>query len=134
MKLLIFFLFISFGSVSNNLFYQNVELIKSMERGKEVYTDFCITCHKVSGEGTSKIFPPVAKSDYLKNFQTESIKGVKYGQQGKIKVNGIEYNATMPDSGLTDEEVADVMNYINNSWGNKISGIITTEKVKKIIK
>ncbi len=119
---------------TNNLYIQNSELSKSMKRGKEVYTDFCITCHKVNGEGTPKVFPPVAKSDFLKKFQTESIRGVKYGQQGKIKVNALEYSAAMPDPGLTDEEVADVMNYINNSWGNKISGIVTPEKVKKIAK
>lgn len=119
---------------TNNLYIQNSELSKSMERGKEVYTDFCVTCHKVNGEGTPKVFPPVAKSDFLKKFQIESIRGVKYGQQGKIKVNGLEYNAAMPDPGLTDEEVADVMNFINNSWGNKISGIVTPDKVKKIAK
>lgn len=119
---------------TNILFIQNSELSKSMERGKELYTDFCVTCHKVNGEGTPKVFPPVAKSDFLKKFQTESIRGIKYGQQGKIEVNGLEYNAAMPDPGLTDEEVADVMNYINNSWGNKISGIVTPDKVKKIAK
>ena len=134
MKYFIFCLGIygSIASTSNSV--QNGELSKSIERGKDVYTDFCITCHKVNGEGTPKVFPPVAKSDYLKKFQTESIRGVKYGQLGKIRVNDIDYNAALPDPGLTNEEVADVMNYINNSWGNKISGIVTAEMVKKIAK
>jgi mono/diheme cytochrome c family protein len=111
---------------------QNADLKESIKRGKEIYTDFCVVCHKDNGEGTLKVFPPLADSDYLRNNQKESIKGVKYGQSGKIKVNGIEYNGTMTDLGLTDEEVADVMNYINNSWGNKIKGTVTPEMVKKI--
>lgn len=111
---------------------QNTDIKESIKRGKEIYTDFCVVCHKDNGEGTLKVFPPLADSDYLRNNQKESIKGVKYGQSGKIKVNGIEYNGTMTDLGLTDEEVADVMNYINNSWGNKIKGTVTPEMVKKI--
>lgn len=109
--------------------WQDSDLTKSISRGKDIYTDFCVTCHKPNGEGTAKFFPPLAKSDFLTNNRAESIKSVKYGQKGKITVNGIPYNGTMPNPGLTDTEVADVMNYILNSWGNQSDKMVTVEEV-----
>ncbi len=76
----------------------------------------------------------MAKSDYLKENQEASIKGIKKGMSGEIVVNGITYNSVMAPLGLSNEEVADVMNYINNSWGNNYGKIITTEDVIKVIK
>ena len=113
---------------------QDKELQESMVKGKDIYNDFCVTCHLPSGEGVEKIYPPLAKSDYLKENRLESIKGVKFGQQGKIVVNGITYNSVMASMGLTDEEVADVMNYINHSWGNDFGKMVTVEEVAKIEK
>jgi len=109
--------------------YQNDELSKSMMRGKDIYTDFCMVCHKPKGEGTEKIFPPLSKSDFLTKNRNESIRAVSCS-----KVNGIEYNGTMPSPGLTDDEVADVMNYILNSWGNKDSKIVTIDEVRSLVK
>ena len=79
-------------------------------------------------------YPPLANSDYLKENQEESIRGVKYGQLGRIVVNGKVYNNAMMSMGLEDEEVADVMNYINNSWGNDYGTLITAEQVSEIKK
>lgn len=109
-------------------------LKESVARGRLVYNDFCITCHMASGEGVANVFPPLANSDYLKNNQLESLKGIKYGQNGEIVVNGKTYNGAMAALGLADDEVADVMNYINNSWGNKYGKLITEEEVSEIEK
>lgn len=109
-------------------------LAESIKRGEDVYTDLCITCHLADGKGVPKSFPPLANSDYLKNNQAESIKGVKYGMKGEITVNGEKYNSIMAPLGLSDEEVADVMNYINNSWGNDFGKMITPQEVTKVIK
>lgn len=87
-----------------------------------------------NGEGVEKIFPPLANSDYLKNNQEASIRAVKYGMSGEIVVNGITYNSVMAPLGLTDEEVADVMNYINNAWGNAIDNKVTPDMVANIKK
>ena len=108
------------------------QLESSIKRGKLVYDDMCITCHLADGKGVSKVFPPLADSDYLRNNQNESRKGVKKGMSGKIVVNGITYNSVMAPLGLLDEEVADVMNYINNSWGNDIKNFITPKKVSEL--
>ncbi|MAB48895.1 MULTISPECIES: c-type cytochrome [Winogradskyella] len=110
------------------------QLKDSYNRGKLVYDNMCITCHMSNGEGAPKVFPPLAQSDYLKDNQESSIKGVKNGISGKIIVNGISYNSVMTPLGLSDEEVADVINYINNSWGNKFGKFVTAEDVTKVIK
>lgn len=111
---------------------QDTALQESMQRGKDLYADFCITCHMENGEGVPQVFPPLAKSDYLMENREASIRGVKYGQSGEIVVNGITYNNMMMPLGLTDDEVADVMNYILNSWGNQSSEVVTTEEVGAI--
>ncbi|MEW4925130.1 cytochrome c [Algibacter sp. 2305UL17-15] len=123
--------FLTFALISARV--QN-ELQESIKRGNEIYTDFCINCHMANGEGVENTFPPLAKSDYLKNNRTASIRGIKYGQQGEITVNGKVYNGYMAPMGLDDEEVADVMNYINNSWGNSNSEIVTVEEVARVKK
>jgi mono/diheme cytochrome c family protein len=114
--------------------FQDKELEESIKRGANIYNDFCVTCHLPNGEGVKKTFPPLAKSDFLLNKREESIRGIKFGQQGEIVVNGITYNNTMPAMGLEDEEIADVMNYILNSWGNKSKKPVTPEEVSKIAK
>lgn len=109
-------------------------LKESIKRGNEIYTDFCMQCHLPNGEGVENVFPPLAKSDYLMKNREQSIRGIKYGQKGELIVNGEKYNGIMTPMGLEDDEIADVMNYITNSWGNKNDTIVTEEEVSKIKK
>lgn len=113
---------------------QDAKFKESIKRGKEVYTDMCVTCHLANGEGIPKVYPPLAKSDYLMEKREASIRAIKYGLRGKIVVNGITYKNMMTRLGLLDDEVADVMNYITNSWGNKNEKMITVEEVKAVSK
>jgi mono/diheme cytochrome c family protein len=131
---LMILLVVSCGKKKEQDFYavQDNELKKSYARGEVLYSDFCISCHMANGEGVPKAFPPLAKSDYLKDKQTESIKGIKNGMSGEIVVNGVSYNGVMAGMGLSDQEVADVMNYINNAWGNDYGEFYTAQKVTKI--
>ena len=133
---LILICFIAITSlVSNqNNYIQTNPLQESIVRGSEIYTDFCINCHMSSGEGVDGVFPPLAKSDYLMLKRTGSIKAVKFGQEGELMVNGKTYNSVMAPLGLSNDEVADVMNYITNSWGNKNDKMITIEEVAKLKK
>jgi mono/diheme cytochrome c family protein len=121
-----------FGCVSIPLLLDQDEKSASIARGKSVYMDFCITCHLGTGEGVSGIFPPLAKSDFLMKNREESIRAVKYGQKGEIIVNGVKYNGMMPSPGLSSEEIADVMNYIYNNWGNTTKKIVTIREVDSI--
>ena len=114
--------------------YQKKPLEQSIADGEEIYNDFCIQCHLNTGEGVSGVFPPLAKSDFLVNNIEISIKGLKYGMSGPIVVNGEEYDGVMEDQGLGDDEIADVLNYILNSWGNQYNEIITLEQVASVKK
>ncbi|MFV8342405.1 c-type cytochrome [Flavobacterium sp. XS2P39] len=102
--------------------------------GKEIYVDFCIQCHGANGKGDTKNFPPLAGSDWLLNKRILSIAVVKFGQSGEIIVNKMKYNSSMPAMGLSNQEVADVMNYVMTSWGNKQTKIVTEKEVAEIKK
>lgn len=119
-------------SLNNSSTKQDSKLTESIKRGKIVYDDFCMACHLPNGEGITGSFPPLAKSDFLSNKREESLKAIKFGMTGEVVVNGETYNSVMTPLGLTDEEVADVMNYISNSWGNKNNTLTTVEEVSKI--
>lgn len=107
---------------------------ESYKRGKEIYSDFCLNCHLADGKGIAGSFPPLDGSNWLTEKRKESISAVKHGLKGPIEVNGEQYNSVMADLGLTDKEVADVMNYINNSWSNNIKEPVTEEEVAAIEK
>ncbi|MCH4553763.1 c-type cytochrome [Aestuariibaculum lutulentum] len=133
MKFILLSLVIAASSITINL-QQTTPLEESIKRGSEIYADFCMNCHLPNGEGVKNVYPPLAKSDFLIKNQEVSIRAVKYGTNGELKVNGIVYKNVMAPLGLSDSEVADVMNYINNSWGNKNKKMITKEVVEKIKK
>lgn len=105
----------------------------SIERGEVVYTGvgICITCHQANGQGQEGLFPPLAKSDYLMADRVRSIRQILYGANGEMVVNGVTYNGAMPAMGLTlnDQQVADVLNYVMNSWGNENKDMITPAEV-----
>jgi len=113
---------------------QNAELTKSMARGKEIYTETCIACHRGNGEGVKGTFPPLAKADYLTKTTNKGIAAIKFGLKGKIIVNGIVYEGMMPNPNLGNDEIADVMNYILNSWGNVSKRPMITEKMVEGVK
>jgi len=122
----------TFNSSENEYFsitQQQTPLQKSIARGKDIYTDFCIQCHMATGKGNGTTFPPLDGSDWLKKKRTESIHAAKFGQKGEILVNGKKFNGVMPPAGLSDEEVADVMNYVMNSWTNKTKKMVTVKEV-----
>ncbi len=108
-----------------------------LSKGKTVYEvkGTCATCHQPNGEGIEGTFPPLAKSDYLLADKKRAILQTIQGSNVPIVVNGKEYpggvmGASVSAIKLTDEEVADVVNYILNSWGNN-GGMVTAEEVKK---
>lgn len=111
-------------------FSQTFNLKSSVERGKEVYLLECQSCHMAEGEGLPGVYPPLAKTDYLKQPAPFLINIILKGQTGEIVVNGTNYNTPMPAQDyLSDEKVSDVLNYIRNSWTNKGTAI-TPAQVK----
>jgi nitrite reductase (NO-forming) len=103
-------------------------------KGLTVFKTNCVACHQISGQGIPNAFPPLAGSDYLNKDKIRAIKTVTGGLQGKVIVNGKEFNGVMPAWSLSDEDVANVLTYVNNTWGNSGKEVtpqeVKTNKVK----
>lgn len=99
--------------------------------GKQIFGTTCFACHQSEGQGIPSTFPPLAKSDYLNSDSKRAIKTILHGLSGEITVNGKKYNNVMPSQNLTDDEIANVMTYIYNSWGNNKTDV-TPEMVKSL--
>ena len=104
-----------------------------MKRGQVIFNEYCKTCHQANGQGLGTVSPPLAKSDYLKNTpMPQIIKEVVNGKSGKLKVNGKEYNGVMAPlpKKYTDDDIASVITYVYNSFGNS-GPVVSAADVKK---
>ena len=92
-----------------------------IEKGKQVYMGLCFACHQPDGKGMAGIFPPLAASDFLLADRERAIRIILKGLTGPVTVNGVTLSSAMPpqEATLTDTQVADVLTYIYNSWGNQ---------------
>jgi nitrite reductase (NO-forming) len=103
-----------------------------VKAGQSLFAGTCSVCHQANGAGLPGVFPPLAKSDYLAADPKRAIGVLLHGMTGKVTVNGTEYNSVMPPMNqLNDDEVANILTYVMNSWGNA-GGRILTEEVKKV--
>ncbi len=101
--------------------------------GKEIFEANCANCHQKDGKGLQNLYPPIAGSDYLQN-KSQVILAIKYGLTGEIKVNGKVYNQPMPaNSHLQNLDIAEVVTYIYNEWGNE-QKLTTVEEVEEVLK
>jgi len=103
-------------------------------RGKVLFEANCALCHNTDGSGKPGQAPPLAGSEWVVTAGVNRLIRIpQVGMAGPIKVNGQDWNLNMAGMGAayTDEQLADVLSYIRNSWGNKAS-IVTPEHVKKV--
>ena len=110
---------------------QDMTLADRMSAGERVFNQTCMACHQSNGQGLSGIFPPLAKSDYLMADLDRAIKIVIEGQQGELVVNGKKYNQVMTPQNLNDRQIANVLTFVMNSWGNS-APMVTDVDVKKV--
>lgn len=103
------------------------DLEERIAAGKMVFGQNCAACHQADGGGLKGAFPPLAKSDFLMADKKRAIGVVMNGLNEKITVNGTEYNGVMPALGLDDEDIANVLSYVRNSWGNKSDEVKSSE-------
>ncbi len=101
--------------------------------GKLLFAGTCSTCHQANGEGVAGAFPPLAKSDFLAKLTPEDLIAIPLnGHTGKLTVNGNAFDSVMPPmSQLTDDEIANILTYVLNSWGNP-GGHVSKEQVAKV--
>lgn len=107
-----------------------------MVLGKRLYTANCVACHQATGQGVAGQFPPLAGSEWVVggdwHGDNHLVKILLQGLQGPIQVEGKTYNGAMPPwKQLKDEQIAAILTYIRNEWGNSAPPI-TAEQVAKI--
>lgn len=97
--------------------------------GKALFQVNCSACHQPDGKGLPGTFPPLAGSDFLMKRSDKGIGIVLHGINGEtITVNGQTYRGLMPQLPLSDDQIASILTYVRNSWGNK-GGIVNTAEV-----
>ena len=109
--------------------------------GKKLFNDgACNTCHQATGVGQPGVIPPLVESEWVNGSEERVARIVLYGLKDPIKVKGANYNSVMPAFGKgvpasmknwRDDQIAAVLTYIRQEWGNK-AGPITAEKVAEI--
>jgi mono/diheme cytochrome c family protein len=103
----------------------------AMDSGKKVYSLQCMTCHQADGLGVPKVNPPL-NNKKVTGDKNKLIGIVINGSATHEEINGIIYNNAMPPNpGIKDQEIADVLTYIRNSFGNKVS-MVRVSDVKSV--
>ena len=107
-------------------------LATSIARGTSVYTTYCLACHQADGSGVPNMNPPLIKTSWVLGSKTVLIQQVLKGSVGKVEIDGETFhNSIPPQPQLTDQQIADVLTFVRNSFGNKAS-IVTTAEVKVV--
>jgi len=105
----------------------------SMDRGKMVYLQRCLVCHQADGGGVPNLNAPLdAASAVVGKDKAKIIRITLQGMSERVEIDGERYNNNMaPQNDLTDQQIADVLTYIRNSWTNKAS-TVTPAEVKQV--
>lgn len=99
-------------------------------QGGKLYATYCSSCHQADGKGLASLYPPLAESDYLLEDFARAACIVKNGLSEEIIVNGVSYNQMMPGNPITNLEIAEILTFVSNSWGNE-AGLISVKDVNK---
>jgi mono/diheme cytochrome c family protein len=102
---------------------ENLEFKRYYSSGALVYQQHCQNCHGTSGEGLSALIPPLSDSSYLRKNLTTLPCYIKNGLKGQITIKGKTFDDAMPANDLSPVEIAQVLTYIGNSFGNKLNTI-----------
>lgn len=100
----------------------------AMARGKKLYTTYCLTCHQADGGGVPGLNPPLEKTSYVLGKKTALIQIVLKGMDQKADIDGESYSNTMPPHKfLTNQQIADVLTFVRNSFNNKAAAITAAD-------
>ena len=110
---------------------QQTSIKTSIAAGKLVYTQYCLSCHMADGGGVQNMNPPLIKTSFINGEKSKLISVVLKGKSQQ-EIDGETYNNVMASFNyLTDKEIADVLTYVRNSFGNKKTAV-TVAEVKKV--
>ena len=105
---------------------------KSLEAGEKIYKKLCLSCHQADGGGVPNMSPPLIKTSFVLGDK-EKLIGIVLNGLKNVDINDETYSNPMPALGpvLKDQEIADVLTYVRNSFGNKAS-TVTAAEVKTV--
>jgi len=104
----------------------------SIARGALVYKQYCLACHQIDGSGVPNMNPPLSQTTWVSGDKTKLIKVVLNGFPTPVDIDGNSYtNVMAPHNFLKDQDIADVLTYVRNSFGNKGTAI-TAATVKAV--
>jgi cytochrome c551 len=102
-------------------------------QGEQLYIKHCSNCHQTNGTGLGRVYPPLHQSDFIDNNFEQVICLMKYGIEGELVVNGIQFNQAMPGiPSLTDLEVGQLATYIYNTWSRE-RGIVEVKEASRVL-
>lgn len=124
MKKIFFVLFF----ITTALFVNAQTLKASIDRGQKVYLKVCLSCHMADGGGVPHMNPPLTQTSYILGDKAKIIDIVLHGLTTREPIDDEYYSNNMaPHTDLTDQEIADVLTYVRNSFGNKASAVSVAE-------
>jgi mono/diheme cytochrome c family protein len=96
--------------------------------GEKVYKQYCISCHQADGGGVPNMNPPLINTTYVLGNKERLIKILLKGLNENIEIDGETFSNPMPALPiLKDQQIADVLTYVRNSFGNKASAVTSSE-------
>jgi mono/diheme cytochrome c family protein len=104
----------------------------SVDRGKKVYTERCLTCHQADGGGVQNMNPPLTKTKWVLGDKTQLIQILLKGMTTGVEIDGDSYHNVMAShADLSDQQIADVLTFVRNNFGNKAKPL-TAADVKAV--
>jgi mono/diheme cytochrome c family protein len=100
----------------------------TIARGKLLFKQYCVSCHQENGTGVPRMNPPLVKTEYVLGDKTRLIGILLNGLNEDVEIDGEYYSNPMPSqAALKDQEIADILSYVRNSFGNKASAVSAAE-------
>jgi len=128
LSLLMLFSLCSWAQTKHKTTSSHSHLATSIANGKALYLKNCSTCHQDDGGGIGNMNPPLVKTTYVLGDKTKLIKLMLNGFNEEVEISGQYYQNTMPSHDfLKDQEIADVLTYVRNSFTNKASAVTATQ-------
>lgn len=133
-------LYIFFSVLSCTLLFQACENEQGINyqryyvNGKGLYEKYCQNCHNMDGQGLGGLYPPLTDTTYLIKNKSKLACIIRYGQNKNITINTIPFEGKMPaNESLADIDIAQLIVYISNSFGNK-QGFYDAKEVSSDLK
>jgi len=127
LKIIIGLSFLLFVFIASCQSEQGIEFARYYSSGSLLYQSHCQNCHGTKGEGLNALIPPLTDTLFIKNNIHLLPCLVKNGLRGKVTINKREFTEKMPPNDLAPIEIANVLTYVANSFGNKRGTIDVTQ-------